>query len=414
MNDELINSAVSFLKDANVSSSPLNKKIEFLESKGLNEQEIEEALKRANGQSSSNQSANQQQLTQPQQPQQQQPLQSQPPIDYYNVAAPQVPERTWQDYFIMATATAGVTYGLYQVVSKYLIPSIIPPTQKSIDDDKAKIDEEFIKIDKLLEQMSMEQNEIKESNESKLKEIDIVIENVNDFLSKYNKDKLKFDDDLRLMKLEIDNLKNSIEKNMLLTKENIRDELKDINEELTSLKQLIKVRAEKSASTDSAGPSRKIAPVSSIPSASEILKKAKAGSSNDANKSKTSNTTHMSEDSSTSSPAAATNTTTEPSKASTSPKTVVAAGIPEWQLKHKEQEEDEDEEQNKKSENDANPPNSDYKSHTDPGTDDDVVKNGLANVGLPSWQLNSNTKSDSQPESSPSDNIPSWQSNAST
>ena len=119
MNDELINSAVSFLKDANVSSSPLNKKIEFLESKGLNEQEIEEALKRANGQSSSSQTANQQQLTQPQQQQQQQPLPSQPPIDYYNVAAPQVPERTWQDYFIMATATAGVTYVLYQVVSRF-------------------------------------------------------------------------------------------------------------------------------------------------------------------------------------------------------------------------------------------------------------------------------------------------------
>lgn len=410
MNDELINSAVSFLKDANVSSSPLNKKIEFLESKGLNEQEIEEALKRANGQSSSNQTANQQQLTQPQQ--QQQTLPSQPPIDYYNVAAPQVPERTWQDYFIMATATAGVTYGLYQVVSKYLIPSIIPPTQKSIDDDKAKIDEEFIKIDKLLEQMSMEQNEIKESNESKLKEIDIVIENVNDFLSKYNKDKLKFDDDLRLMKLEIDNLKNSIEKNMLLTKENIRDELKDINEELTSLKQLIKVRAEKSASNDSAGPSRKIAPVSSIPSASEILKKAKAGSSNDANKPKNSSPTLMSEGSSTGSGAAATTTTSEPPKASTSPKTVVAAGIPEWQLKHKQQEEEE--EKNKKSENDTSPPNSDYKPHTDPGTNDDVVKNSLANVGVPSWQLNSNTKSSSKPELNPSDNIPSWQSNAST
>lgn len=405
MNNELINSAVSFLKDANVSSSPLNKKIEFLESKGLNEQEIEEALKRANGQNSSNQ----QQVTHPQQ---QQPLPSQPPIDYYNVAAPQVPERTWQDYFIMATATAGVTYGLYQVVSKYLIPSIIPPTQKSIDDDKAKIDEEFIKIDKLLEQMSMEQNEIKESNESKLKEIDIVIENVNDFLSKYNKDKLKFDDDLRLMKLEIDNLKNSIEKNMLLTKENIRDELKDIAEELTSLKQLIKVRAEKSTSSDSTGPSRKIAPVSSIPSASEILKKAKAGSSNGANKPKASNSTHKAEDLSTSSAPSSDITAGEPAKTSTSPKGVFAAGIPEWQLKHKQQEEEENKKDNENKDN--LPPHSEYKSHTDPGTDDNVVKNSLANVGVPSWQLNSNTKSGSKSESNTSDNIPSWQSNAST
>lgn len=376
-----------------------------MESKGLSEVEIEEALKRSNGQTSTSQTTNQQHIA----PQHQQQLSPQPPIDYYNVAAPLVPERTWQDYFIMATATAGVTYGLYQVVSKYLIPSIIPPTQKSIEDDKAKIDEEFIKIDKLLEQMSMEQNEIKESNQSKLKEIDIVIENVNDFLSKYNKDKMKFDDDLRLMKLEIDNLKNSIEKNMLLTKENIRDELRDITDELTSLKQLIKVRGEKNA-TDSSAPTRKIAPVSSIPSASEILKKAKAGSSG-ANNAKPSGTpsSEKTTEKSVNLPAKSVSSN-QSAGSSPVPNEVFAAGIPEWQLKHKQEEEKQEKEQAPKEI--GEPAIQEYKAHKDLGTNDDVVKESLANVGVPSWQLNTNSNSSSQTDTS--GNIPSWQSNASS
>ena len=119
-----------------------------MESKGLNQEEIEEALKRANdnstttsssSSSSSVASSNLSNTTSSPsyQSQQQQQVYSQPPIDYYNVVPPPpVPEKSWKDYFIMATATAGVTYGLYQVVTRYLIPSIIPPSQSSIDKDK--------------------------------------------------------------------------------------------------------------------------------------------------------------------------------------------------------------------------------------------------------------------------------------
>ena len=57
MNEELINSAVSFLKDPQVGGSPLTKKVEFLESKGLNQEEIEEALKRANDNSTTTSSS---------------------------------------------------------------------------------------------------------------------------------------------------------------------------------------------------------------------------------------------------------------------------------------------------------------------------------------------------------------------
>lgn len=372
MNDELIKSAVSFLRDPNVGSSPLNKKIEFLQSKGLNEQEIEEALKRANdsGSSSSLLAAS----TPSYSPQ---PSYSQhAPLDYYQVA-PQVPERTWKDYFIMATATAGVTYGLYQVVSRYLIPSIVPPGQSRVDEDKEKIDEEFIKIDKVLEQMAAEQKEIKDANEAKLKEIDVVIDNVNDFLGKYNKDKLKFDDDLRLMKLEIDNLQNSVEKNMKLTKENIHDELSDISEELTSLRNLIKARSENGASAD-----RKVAPVSSIPSASEILRRAKSNQGTAADKVASVPKSSANNGALTSPGTPALKSPTSPSSAA--PGEVVAAGIPDWQLKHKQAEE----EAERKKQQEANSGIPLWQQSAGQQNDEEIVEKSIENVGVPAWQLN--------------------------
>lgn len=418
MNEELINSAVSFLKDPQVGGSPLTKKVEFLESKGLNQEEIEEALKRANdnstttsssSSSSSVASSNLSNTTSSPsyQLQQQQQVYSQPPIDYYNVVPPPVPEKSWKDYFIMATATAGVTYGLYQVVTRYLIPSIIPPSQSSIDKDKETINEEFMKIDKILDQLTFEQEEIKHANETKLSEIDTVIENVNDFLNKYNKDKLKFDDDLRLMKLEIDNLNNSIEKNMHLTKENINDELGEISQELQSLKNLIKARSGSNNNQTNGGngggiEARKIAPVSSIPSASEILKKARA-------KNAASTTPEPKQE-----PVKSEDTKSEETKRSEgiTKNGVMAAGIPSWQLQHKEKEAQEKEAQKKSnqeqtSNNNNNNNNSSgipvwqqaaaaaTTSSVDTSKSEEEIKEKIKSVGVPAWQLNASTSSGS-------------------
>lgn len=428
MNEELINSAVSFLKDPQVGGSPLTKKVEFLESKGLNQEEIEEALKRANdnstttsssSSSSSVASSNLSNATSSPsyQLQQQQQVYSQPPIDYYNVVPPPVPEKSWKDYFIMATATAGVTYGLYQVVTRYLIPSIIPPSQSSIDKDKETINEEFMKIDKILDQLTFEQEEIKHANETKLSEIDTVIENVNDFLNKYNKDKLKFDDDLRLMKLEIDNLNNSIEKNMHLTKENINDELGEISQELQSLKNLIKARSGSNNNQTNGGngggiEARKIAPVSSIPSASEILKKARA-------KNAASTTPEPKQEPVKSEDTKSEDTKSKETKSEETKRSegitkngVMAAGIPSWQLQHKEKEAQKKEAQKKSnqeqtSNNNNNNNNSSgipvwqqaaaaaTTSSVDTSKSEEEIKEKIKSVGVPAWQLNASTSSGS-------------------
>lgn len=365
MNEDLIVSAVSFLKDPNVLDSPLTKKVEFLESKGLNQQEIEEAFRRVSGNGTAGSVAN----TTSSDETYQQPANRLPPIDYYN--APTLPERSWKDYFIMATTTVGVSYGLYQVVSRYLLPSILPPSASAIEQDKQTIDEEFVKIDKILDQLSKDQEAIKTENESKVKEIDIVIDNVNDFLGKYNKDKLKFDDDLRLMKLEIDNLSNSIEKNMGYTKNNIKEELSQINEELQSLKQLVKL---KSSSTQV---ERKLTPVSSIPSASEILKRAKAKAQEKEVKPEPKPEVQEARKETV-------NNIPEDLVGTTSMDNVTAAGIPAWQVKHRE------EELKKLAETPAIPT---WQLNATDESADQKVKETLKNVGVPAWQLNNSNVS---------------------
>lgn len=392
MNEELVASAVLFLKDPNVLGSPLNKKIEFLQTKGLNEQEIEEALSRASTSASSSVATSSATTQSSSAVSPTGSYLQAPPLDYYGFQ-PQLPERTWKDYFIMATATAGVTYGLYQVVTRYLLPNIIPPGQTKVDEDKAQIDEEFVKIDKILEQMAAEQQEIKEVNGAKLKEIDVVIDNINDFLAKYTKDKLKFDDDLRLMKLEVDNLQNSVEKNTRITRDNIKDELKDIVEELASLRNLVKARLEASANSE-----RKVAPVSSIPSASEILMKAKAaGAAGQAHK-KTESVKVAQKDLPATLPATLpttlvaaptpANSVTGPSfsAATDSPNTssssgmptaeALLGGIPDWQLQHKKQEEEREKNQDL------------WQNAQSQQEDDEKVQKSIENVGVPSWQLN--------------------------
>ena len=86
---ELIHNAVLFLSDPKVSQSTLTAKIEFLQSKGLSEAEIQQAFAQA---SSSNGSSG---------------PSHQPPIGYnygyntdYALRAPEPPRRDWRDIFV--------------------------------------------------------------------------------------------------------------------------------------------------------------------------------------------------------------------------------------------------------------------------------------------------------------------------
>ncbi|KAJ2780296.1 peroxisomal membrane protein pex14 [Coemansia javaensis] len=124
---DIIDSAVRFLADPKVQSSTLAKKISFLESKGLTNAEIEDALARARsaaqlqpqdpaaaaaGSSSSSDAAVATSYGYAQ------PMRPPPP-------PPPRPPLDWKDYFIAAVVAGGLGYGLFMLAKKYVAPLLL-------------------------------------------------------------------------------------------------------------------------------------------------------------------------------------------------------------------------------------------------------------------------------------------------
>lgn len=268
LREDLIASAVEFLKDPSISDSPLNKRIEFIESKGLTQEEIQELLKRAQGQDTVA-------TTSPQTS----PVPTVP--DYYH-NAPQVPDRDWKDYFIMATTTVGVTYGIYQIVTRYVLPNLLPPSKSKLEEEKESIDQEFARVEKLLDNLESKQNQFIEDNNLKAKKIEETLTSIDNIVLKTNEKNLQNEESLKYLKLEIENIKSTMISTLDSQKSNVLQELTSIESELNSLKQIIlqsdlkfddksKVELKPDEKLDRIN----IPPASAVPTASEILENSK-------------------------------------------------------------------------------------------------------------------------------------------
>ncbi|ODQ80657.1 hypothetical protein BABINDRAFT_160903 [Babjeviella inositovora NRRL Y-12698] len=268
MREDLIQSAIAFLKDPQVAGSPLTKKIEFIESKGLTQEEVQEVLRRSNETPASSIPRT---LSAPVAA----PVTA--PVEYYN-APPIVPERDWKDYFIMATTSVGVAYGLYQVVKRYVVPNIIPPSKSDIEQDKQSIDEEFLRIDVVLKEISDQNAKTTQQSAEKLEEVGQLSSKISEFLGSTSNLASQSKEDVKMLKLELENLKREVTSGLSVQNNRVDSELSSIQLELASLKQLILSRSktQETPSTESPAPSiltRKVPPISSIPSAKDILAK---------------------------------------------------------------------------------------------------------------------------------------------
>lgn len=121
--EDVVSSAVKFLQDPKVQSSPLARRIAFLESKGLTSEEIEAAMQRASGGTSTTTTSTAGSVVpsgagamQPMMPGGVQPMYGQPMYYGPPMQPPPPPpkERDWKDYFIATTIAFGIGYGIYQ------------------------------------------------------------------------------------------------------------------------------------------------------------------------------------------------------------------------------------------------------------------------------------------------------------
>ncbi|CAI4468480.1 CDG_1a_G0018720.mRNA.1.CDS.1 [Saccharomyces cerevisiae] len=262
----LFDSAVSFLKDESIKDAPLLKKIEFLKSKGLTEKEIEIAMKEpkkdgiVGDEVSKKIGSTENRASQD--------------MYLYEAMPPMLPHRDWKDYFVMATATAGLLYGAYEVTRRYVIPNILPEAKSKLEGDKKEIDDQFSKIDTVLNAIEAEQAEFRKKESETLKELSDTIAELKQALVQTTRSREKIEDEFRIVKLEVVNMQNTIDK--FVSDNDGMQELNNIQKEMESLKSLMNNRMESGNAQDnrlfSISPNG-IPGIDTIPSASEILAK---------------------------------------------------------------------------------------------------------------------------------------------
>ncbi|KAI9870391.1 MAG: peroxisomal membrane protein pex14 [Pleopsidium flavum] len=246
--EDLVSSAITFLQDPSVAASPIEKRVAFLQSKNLTQDEIDTALARAGDDPStygtatpptSNTSYNAYQ--------QQQVMRQQPPGGYGGYQQgywgqpppPELPRRDWRDWFIMATVMGGVSYGLYFIAKRYIYPVIAPPTPPQLEQDKAAIDASFEKAFALLDQLSTDTSALKASEEARTERLDTALREVEEVISELKTASRRREDEGRRISEEVRALKGLIPKALEGQKDLTDGRMRELGSELRSLKTLI-------------------------------------------------------------------------------------------------------------------------------------------------------------------------------
>ncbi|KAI1805292.1 peroxisomal membrane anchor protein conserved region-domain-containing protein [Daldinia bambusicola] len=249
--EDVVASAVSFLQDPNVVSSPLENKLSFLRSKNLTQEEIDIAFARTGLPTAPVP------VSSPTSPPPSAPAQPQPYYGQYQTqpygwqAPPEVPKRDWRDWFIMATVVGGVGYGLYTVSKRYLYPLVSPPTPEKLEQDKAMVDEQFEKAFSTLEQLSKDTEDLKASEKERTEKLDKVLDELDTFMRDTKSASRRHEDETDRLREEMKALKSVIPKSMAANKEFTDNRLKEITTEVRSLKSLISQRMGNSSGTSS-------------------------------------------------------------------------------------------------------------------------------------------------------------------
>ncbi|KAI9893477.1 MAG: peroxisomal membrane protein pex14 [Vezdaea aestivalis] len=260
--EDLISSAVEFLRDPGAAASPLESRIAFLRSKNLTQHEIDTALSR-----SSDGSPPPPQPTSyspaPQQQHVQQPLQSQQPYPpyqqqpYWVQQPPPLPRRDWRDWFIMATLTGSVSYALLLLARRYLLPLVLPPTVPQLAQDKASIDASFTRAFTLLDKLTSDTEALKTAETTRSAKLDAALETVNQVAQDLKTTIAKRDEEMRKAQEEIRGLRALVPKALESQKESSDRRLLEIGNELKSLRLLVGTRLAAPTASTSSPPAQK-------------------------------------------------------------------------------------------------------------------------------------------------------------
>ncbi|KAF8585573.1 hypothetical protein K439DRAFT_1409943 [Ramaria rubella] len=231
---ELLRNAISFLSDPKTQSSPLAKRIEFLESKGLTPSEIEDALRQSSANSNvlASQSSAQQPIAQY--------APSYAPAPFTVLAQPPaVPQLDWRDYFIMAVVSGGVMFGVISLARKYLLPHLKPPSSTAYESDKDALTAQFDAAEALLKDIQTETSAVRITAVEQKTKIEQATTEVEAAVKEMREGEGRTRDEMREIRQEIDTIQEMLPKMLEKNKEAQAQSLAELQQELKSLKTLL-------------------------------------------------------------------------------------------------------------------------------------------------------------------------------
>lgn len=207
----------------------------FLRSKNLTQEEIDVSLARV-GLAPGTQAPSPNYQAQYRQPPQQYGAY---PQQYWQPPPPEVPQRDWRDWFIMATMVGGVGYGLYWTARRYVAPLIAPPTPPQLEQDKASMDASFDKAFALLDQLATDTQELKESEKARTERLDAALSEVETVIGRMKEANQSRELEAKRVARELEDIKDQIPRAIEKEKETTDNKLKDLISEVKSLKTLV-------------------------------------------------------------------------------------------------------------------------------------------------------------------------------
>ncbi|KAI9207960.1 peroxisomal membrane anchor protein conserved region-domain-containing protein [Polychytrium aggregatum] len=245
---ELIQSAVRFLSDPKVQSSPLDKKIAFLESKGLTSDEVQEAVRLSSqGTSAPSTTASATSLV-PAAPGAVPGFTPHP--GYVQMMAPPAPVTTWKDYALATCAIVGVGYGLSLLASRYILPFLPTPDHPVFKDSEET--QKLVKASNTtLQAIESTSADLLQTLETHAKEITQSMGDLNVYLEALKLQEEKRDEEIKTIREDLDGLKNMIPMMIEKNQQNQAGILEDLQSEVKSLKSLLVTRRVVSTTTTS-------------------------------------------------------------------------------------------------------------------------------------------------------------------
>ncbi|KAG6334299.1 hypothetical protein ID866_4796 [Astraeus odoratus] len=208
---ELIKNAVIFLSDFNTQQAPLAQRVQFLEAKGLTGPEIEEAMRRAAGQTSQSQSS----------PPPQTPCQ---PYSVYGPSpyGPMQPQPwDWRDYF------------------KYMLPHLKPPAATAYEQDRDALTTQFDAAEALLKEIQAETASVRAAVEEQNEKVDKATKDVESVVVEMREGEARTRDEMREIRDEVENIREMLPKMIEKNKEAQKQSLSELQQELKSLKTIL-------------------------------------------------------------------------------------------------------------------------------------------------------------------------------